>query len=407
MAKVEEDRALAAAKAASELRDLARGFQGRHSEALAACSSAAMTMSWQVSDAELSRADSFFDYHLPKSMEVVRRWAALAKRPDLSEGEVSTLEAVGATVLSLPDLFSAHLRSMRAPEMEDLKDADAAVRTISMGLEFPSAEFPPARLDFKEAGPILLADAPICYPPPARTLSKEEEDRIVAGALDRIWSQAPEGMRPPAFTRVECRGAGGGAQVRRGDAGGFTLPEFFLVMVLGVGMIATMLFFDSMSSKAKNNHAIEQALSIAHGVRSLYSEASNYDGLSSRSLIAAGMVPASALDAGRIKTPWNGDVEVASEPGGSGFSVMLRSVPENACAPLALGLEEAPSGLSSISVKGVTNVEWSSAKGIPTPPSEMADLCAAAQDKTKQVDVKATYDVGRPLPDQPWLARRR
>lgn len=331
-------------------------MEGPHADALRRCAilSASIGRSCAEPKAE-ARAAPFFDHHLPRSLDLSRRWADLASRPDLSAGERASLESIGATILSLPDLFSAHAKACRSVELADLEHVDAVVRTVALGFEFPSLSFPPEAPEGKAPAPFSVLPFPEARP----------TFRPAAGTRRKTPSVDP----PDASKAAEGSKAAAWTYLRAG--------------LLAAAIAAAWALIPSKADPAKE--PARKAAIVAVGVHDLYGRSAAFR--SGRAeVFDGGRSPSGNVSA----SGWNGTIVAAPESEGREFSVGIRSIPGPSCRPLIQSLAAASDAVGFAVRGGSSAVEARFAD-----PSEAASVCPVGS--SDLVEVVAYY----PAPKAP------
>lgn len=162
---------------------------------------------------------------------------------------------------------------------------------------------------------------------------------------------------------------------------GFSLLELAMVLALGVLIaVGVMMFYTQANTSRNTQNAIIQVGALQQAVRSLYGGQSTYTGLSNDILISTKAVPQNMVSGTNgLRSAFSGAVTVvpANSGGGtgSGFSIQLDAVPQDACTKMAA--QDLGRGVYSVQVGSTTRTAGS---GSPPPfdPGAAATACSGA-----------------------------
>ncbi len=105
---------------------------------------------------------------------------------------------------------------------------------------------------------------------------------------------------------------------------------FYLIMI---GVAAAILYLLFGSSKISQ---MQQSLStMTMQIQGLYSGSAEYTGLTNDVALKAGAVPRKLLKGQSIKTPWGGNITVATGADSGTFTIKLEGVKQDDCSKLA------------------------------------------------------------------------
>ena len=132
-----------------------------------------------------------------------------------------------------------------------------------------------------------------------------------------------------------------------------------IVGVLSVGGIAG---YSKAMQKYRTNKTIEQVTQIINGVRTLYSQQKNYEGISTKysgPIRKAKILPESAWEStdSDPKNPFGGEYYVASASYNKDASLRLSNIPDDACVELATQDWGAGEGLFAVAIHNSGDVE--------------------------------------------------
>jgi hypothetical protein len=191
---------------------------------------------------------------------------------------------------------------------------------------------------------------------------------------------------------------------------GVTLIEAVLYISIALALIVGgLVFFQQASLAQRTNSAVRNISAIASETRGLYQSAATFTGFTQQTLIDAGAVPSSLVNAAgnALTNEWGGAITgVAANVDGAaddGFAVTYENVPLNACVRLASydanGAGRVGSGIDEVRFRAsaavaafaaqADNGTSSIAGGIT--PAEASVFCAAIDD-AQGVDLQFLFD---------------
>ena len=187
---------------------------------------------------------------------------------------------------------------------------------------------------------------------------------------------------------------------------GVTLIEAVLFISIALGLIVGgIVFFQQASTAQRTNDAVRTISGIASEVRAMYQSATDFNGISQSTLIAAGAVPSNVVNDQALQNEWGGQIGVQAETintADDGFSVTYTDVPTEACVRLvtfdAVGSGVVGAGISSVTLANsvgtldtttspanelvlgtaYTGTGWAASQGGPVTPAIAATHCTAA-----------------------------
>ena len=116
-----------------------------------------------------------------------------------------------------------------------------------------------------------------------------------------------------------------------------------VLAIIGVLSVAGIAGYSKAMTKFKTNKVIDEVMTIANNIKTLYANQKSYAGLYNIDLKASGIIPAEMYDEnGEIKNAFNGKVYIQEafldgnddEQIGA-YSIYISNIPENACIELA------------------------------------------------------------------------
>lgn len=147
--------------------------------------------------------------------------------------------------------------------------------------------------------------------------------------------------------------------------GGFALTELLIALGVVAGILAAIAGVASMlqSSAGASDHA-RQIETIAQNISTIYTRASNFNGLTQSVARDLKVFPGSMDDGSAVYNTWNGAVTVSSATDLSGnsnraFTVVTEDIPEEVCADLAsntAGARQVRVGSSTVYEAGTTDL---------------------------------------------------
>jgi type II secretory pathway pseudopilin PulG len=156
---------------------------------------------------------------------------------------------------------------------------------------------------------------------------------------------------------------------------GVTLIEAVLYISIALALIVGgLVFFQQASLAQRTNSAVRNISAIASETRGLYQGAQSFSGVATGTLINAGAVPTSLVNAAgtALSNEWGGDIAITSVTPFATFTVTYENVPTAACTRLASadasGSGRVGAGIASVGFKN------GAATGAYTPYNSLGDL---------------------------------
>ena len=171
--------------------------------------------------------------------------------------------------------------------------------------------------------------------------------RISSGNDNRLgrWLRAVCNLINTPHSALSCHSLQHGAR----DYGRSMIEMLGVLAIIGVLSVGGIAGYSKAMTKFKTNKVIDEVITIANNIKTLYANQKNYASLSDIDLKASGIIPAEMYDEnGEIKNAFNGEVIItAAWYDGTHFdiddmdgemraySIAIRHIPEDACIELA------------------------------------------------------------------------
>ena len=159
------------------------------------------------------------------------------------------------------------------------------------------------------------------------------------------WLRAVCNLINTPHSALSCHSLQHGAR----DYGRSMIEMLGVLAIIGVLSVGGIAGYSKAMTKFKTNKVIDEVITIANNIKTLYANQKNYASLSDIDLKASGIIPAEMYDEnGEIKNAFNGEVIItAAWYDGTHFdiddmdgemraySIAIRHIPEDACIELA------------------------------------------------------------------------
>jgi hypothetical protein len=121
----------------------------------------------------------------------------------------------------------------------------------------------------------------------------------------------------------------------RSDAGFWNLPDAIGSYMIGLIMLAVVLTLIFTGFSGGKLTQMEQGLStMAMQIQGLYSGSPSYTGLTNAVALKSGSVPRKLLKGDNLKTPWGGDITIATGTDTGTFTITLSDIKQEDCTKL-------------------------------------------------------------------------